>query len=347
MTRWEARGIATRVDGFTLGPIDLVVDGPEAVAVIGRSGAGKTTFLRTLAGLAAPTQGTIRRDDTEVTGLPPEQRGVGFVPQGLGLFPHRTVEGNVRYPLDVLSSGQRKDRVPELIDRFGLKAFAHRRISQLSTGEQQRVAIARALAAEPRLLLWDEPLVSLDVVARDDLLDALREAQALEQIPIVLVTHDAPIAFSLAHQFLTLDEGRVLFQGSGQELLRRPPDPFVARFLGYENIYRRDDLEQAMDRPWARWLERHSGSSGVCFSAHRARVPGEGPTVFEARVRRSEPVPDGVLVEGDSDGLPVALRVDDPSSGGLPVAGMTIRFSLDEAALHPLGPSGPLTGTRQ
>jgi molybdenum ABC transporter ATP-binding protein len=203
--------------------------GPETVALVGPSGAGKTSVLRAIAGLARPARGAIscgdeiwfdadRRVDRR-----PEERSVGFVFQEYALFPHLSVERNVAF------GGARPDR---LLWRLHIEHLAKAKPSELSGGERQRVALARALAREPKVLLLDEPMAALDPHTRGkvraELHDLLRELA----LPALLVTHDFEDAAALADRVGVLVEGRLRQLGAPAELLGAPADPFVAEFAG-------------------------------------------------------------------------------------------------------------------
>jgi ABC-type sulfate/molybdate transport systems ATPase subunit len=209
--------------------LELAV-GRETVALVGPSGAGKTTVLRAIAGLEAPEHGRIELDGTVLvdTGtrvdLPPEQRRVGFVFQDYALFPHMTVEENVRY------AG--RDRVGELLERLEIAHLAKARPESLSGGERQRVGLARALARDPGVLLLDEPLSALDAHTRAAVRAELRELLEGFGLPTLLVTHDYEDAAALAGRIGVLVEGTLLQLGTPAELIAAPADPFVASFTG-------------------------------------------------------------------------------------------------------------------
>jgi molybdate transport system ATP-binding protein len=213
---------------FTL-ELTLAV-GRETFALVGPSGAGKTSVLRAVAGLARPASGSVALggrvlfDADRGVDLPPEERGVGLVFQDYALFPHMTVQQNVAY------GGRR--RVDELLDRFRIAHLAKARPGQLSGGERQRVGLARALARDPGVLLLDEPLSALDPHTRATLRLELKEILDELDLPVLLVTHDFHDAAVLADRVGALVEGRVRQVGAPSELIAAPADAFVASFTG-------------------------------------------------------------------------------------------------------------------
>ena len=202
----------------------------ETVALVGPSGAGKTSVLRAIAGLLRPERGRIALEDetwldtASRVDLPPERRRVGLVFQEYALFPHLSVRANVAF-------GGR-DRVDELLERFGIAALADARPGAISGGERQRVALARALAREPGVLLLDEPLSALDAHTRRRVRGELREVLGELGLPTLMVTHDFEDATSLADRIGVLVDGRLLQVGSPSELVASPADAFVAGFTG-------------------------------------------------------------------------------------------------------------------
>jgi ABC-type Fe3+/spermidine/putrescine transport system ATPase subunit len=335
MTHWVVDGLETDLDRFHLGPVDLDLAAGTAVAVLGPSGAGKTTLLRSLAGFLPARRGTIWRDGVDLTHCPPEARALGYVPQGLGLFPHRTVEANVRYPLDLRDRPDARPRTAELLQQFHLTALARRYPARLSGGEQQRVALARALAAEPELLLWDEPWQALDVQARYELGLVFHELRASVPTPVVVVTHDPALAFSVADGFVLLGGGRVRGRYDATTLLGAPPDPFAARFVGYENVFDRAALESRPNSGLAEWLLGLAGPEGVAFSApglEAADAPG-----WTGVVRSARPGPTGLTVEVEADDLLLTLRVSPPWPTPTPAYGARVRFPIDADSVRPLG----------
>ncbi|MCI4331570.1 MAG: ABC transporter ATP-binding protein [Thermoplasmata archaeon] len=340
MTRWTLEGLCATLGGFRLGPIDLEIGEAETVAVIGRSGAGKTTLLRSVAGLVDLAAGEVRRDGVSCTRWPPERRRLGYVPRGLALFPHLNVQRNIRFAAALRHPGEAGGRTEELLERFRLRPFAGRRPAELSTGEQQRVAVARALASEPELLLWDEPLGALDVATRKELLDTLATVREDDRIPLVLVTHDPSIAYSLADRFLLLEEGRMRFLGAPAPLVERPGDPFVARFLGYENVFSRDELHEHRGGLLGEWLLSRSGPQGLAFVAGAVALTSPEGTPWKGVVRRLEPTPSGIRVDTVAGGLALSAMVPLGShgTGGLPgPVGSPVGITVNAEELHPLG----------
>ena len=343
MSAWTIAGLTSDAGPFHLGPVDLDLGPTESVAILGRSGAGKTTLLRGLAGLGTVSGGRIHRGDEETTRLPPEHRSAVYVPQGLGLFPHRTVRRNVAYPLEISGAEDVDGRTDQLLERFGLGALSARWPTTLSSGEQQRVAIARALAAGPELLLWDEPLGALDLLAREELLEGLREVRSEESIPLLFVTHDPALALSLADRWLVLEAGRVVYLGRPAPLISAPPDRFLARFVGFENLFAPADLTASPRGPFREALTRRLGSDGVGVGTPRAHGGRSGDDEFEARVERVEPSADGFRVEANCEGLDLTLGCDadaDPT----PRPGDRLFFSLAGVRQAPIG--GPFLDGR-
>ncbi len=232
MSRLELVGLRAERGAFRLGPVDFDVPAGTATVLLGPSGAGKTTLLRAIAGFLPLTAGHVHVDGDPVENRPPERRDFGFVPPNLGLFPQRCVRENVRYPLRLRGDPGSGAKTADWLERFGLGALADRYPHELSSGERQRVAMARALAAEPKALLWDEPLAALDVESRDALVRLLRDRLETERIPLLLVTHDPTTAFALASRVVVLESGRVRADRTPQELALGPLDHFLARFLG-------------------------------------------------------------------------------------------------------------------
>jgi ABC-type sulfate/molybdate transport systems ATPase subunit len=220
--------IAVGLRSFELG-VSLTVGG-ETVALIGPSGAGKTTVLRAIAGLRRPDRGRIALgervwfDSAAKVDLPPERRSVGLVFQEYALFPHMTVRANVAF------GGE--GRVDELLERLRISHLAGERPGGLSGGERQRVALARALARDPDVLLLDEPLSALDAHTRSVVRGELQDVLAALALPTLIVTHDFRDAAALAGRIGVIVDGQLRQEGSAADLVARPADAFVASFTG-------------------------------------------------------------------------------------------------------------------
>jgi osmoprotectant transport system ATP-binding protein len=228
--------------------LDLSIPRGELVALVGPSGCGKTTTLKMINRLIEPTAGTVWIEGTDARSLPAHElrRGIGYVIQQAGLFPHRKVRDNVATVPRLLgwSRSRVDDRVDELADLLGLERdLLDRYPAALSGGQQQRVGVARALAADPPVLLMDEPYSAVDPIVRARLQDELLDLQHRVHKTIVLVTHDIDEAIKLADRIVLLNIGGVVAQaGPPDELLRAPADPFVADFLGDDRGIKRLSL---------------------------------------------------------------------------------------------------------
>ncbi|HSI97909.1 MAG TPA: ABC transporter ATP-binding protein [Gaiellaceae bacterium] len=267
--------VTVRFDGVpALDGVSLDVADDEVVTVLGPSGSGKSTLLRVVAGLQRPDSGRVLLDGEDLAPVPPHRRGIGLVFQDHALFHHRDVWGNVVFGLRMRgdSSPEIERRGREVLELVGLTGFERRSVATLSGGEQQRVALARALAPEPRVLLLDEPLGSLDRRLRDRLLEDLRQLFDELRVTALYVTHDQAEAFGLSNRVAVMREGRVVQTGTPDELWSRPVDEDAARFLGLGNV-----RDGTVVRPEAVTVRRASDGTrgdGVVESVVR-----HGPTV--------------------------------------------------------------------
>lgn len=210
----------------------------ELVALVGASGSGKTTTLRIVAGYEQPDSGRVLFSGQDITRLGPSKRDFGMVFQHYALFPHMSVAENVAFGLEARGV-RRPDRVQRAIaalDRVGLGGKGERMVQQLSGGEQQRVALARAAVIDPRLLLLDEPLSNLDPALRQSTRDELRTTLKESKAPALFVTHDQDDAFAIADRIVLLSRGRVLQDGSPEDLYDRPATRDVAMFIGHATL---------------------------------------------------------------------------------------------------------------
>jgi sulfate/thiosulfate transport system ATP-binding protein len=230
--------VTKRFNGFTaLESVSLAIPGGSLTALLGPSGSGKSTLLRVIAGLEQPDEGVVSIEGDNVTALPPQKRGVGFVFQHYAAFKHMTVRDNVGFGLTVRKLPRReiRERVGELLELVQLHGLADRYPAQLSGGQRQRMALARALAVEPRVLLLDEPFGALDARVRKELRRWLRRLHDEVHVTTVLVTHDQEEAMDVADRVALLNEGRIEQIGKPRDLYEHPANEFVMSFVGPVN----------------------------------------------------------------------------------------------------------------
>jgi putative spermidine/putrescine transport system ATP-binding protein len=232
-------GVCKRFGSFAaLHPLHLEVAENEMLALLGPSGCGKTTTLRLIAGFETPDAGRVLIADRDVTRLPPARRRLGMVFQNYSLFPHMTVADNVAFGLRMqgVPRAERDPQVRTMLETVQLASLAERYPRQLSGGQQQRVALARALAAQPRILLLDEPLGALDKNLRESMQFELRTLHRRLGLTGVLVTHDQEEALSLSDRVAVMRAGRIVQIGAPDAIYAYPATRFVSTFLGTSNI---------------------------------------------------------------------------------------------------------------
>jgi molybdate transport system ATP-binding protein len=224
--------------------LNISFSAPAGITILfGASGAGKTTLLDCIAGLQTPDQGSIAAGDTKLfdseagVHLPPQRRNIGYLFQTLALFPHMTVQQNVKYGLASLDRLEQEQRSSEVLESFHIASFGRRRPGEISGGERQRVALARTLVTRPRVLLLDEPLTALDAVTKASIIDDLRAWNQRLRIPILYVTHDREEVYALGERVIVLESGRLIAEGTPHDVLRRPQLESVAQLVGFENIF--------------------------------------------------------------------------------------------------------------
>src|SRR5271157_6217435 len=235
----EIRGIHKSYEAQSLlQGISFLVGTGETICLLGPSGSGKSTLLRIIAGLEPPAAGQILWDGNDLASTPPHLRDFGLVFQDYALFPHLDAFDNVAFGLKMKNwkSDEIKTRLAEVLELVNLRGFEHRKVTDLSGGEQQRVALARALAPRPRLLMFDEPLGALDRALREDLLNELRGILHQTQIPAIYVTHDQDEAFTIADRVLLLHDGQIVQEGTPADVWSMPNSVWAAQFLGLGNI---------------------------------------------------------------------------------------------------------------
>src|SRR5512133_1086434 len=221
-----------------LNGVSFEVHGGEILCLLGRSGSGKSTMLRIIAGLENAESGDILWDGVSMLGVPTHQRNFGLMFQDYALFPHKNVAENVAFGLVMqhLPAAEIRKQVRESLERVNMAGFANRSVAELSGGEQQRVALARALAAKPRLLMLDEPLAALDRSLRLELQEELHSLLHQPELPVIYVTHDQEEAVILGDRLAILHEGVIVQNGTPQQVYATPANRWVAEFLGMKNF---------------------------------------------------------------------------------------------------------------
>jgi thiamine transport system ATP-binding protein len=326
--------------------LDLSASDGEVVCVLGPSGCGKSTLLRAIAGLEPLRDGTITLDGHDLAGRRPDQRDVGLMFQDHALFPHRSVADNVAFGprMRGLARAAIRARVDEVLALVDLAGFGHRRVTELSGGEQQRVALARALAPRPRLLMLDEPLGSLDRALRDQLLDQLPGVFANAGCTVLYVTHDQDEALSLADRVAVMRAGRLVQTDAPDRLWRRPRDRFVAGFLGIDLVLdadvRRGRATTALGTFGLPHVRDGTTQLAVLPDALRlvaATPPAAHELGVTGKVTGRRFAGDHTVVTVEAAGGPV-LTVPVWRTAP-PEVGDTVTVALDPSRVHPLGPS--------
>jgi putative spermidine/putrescine transport system ATP-binding protein len=316
--------------------VDLSVSSGSFVTILGPSGSGKSTTLNVVAGFLEPDHGTVSFGGTDVTRVPPGGRRLGIVFQNYAIFPHLTVGENVKFPLVAQRvRGDRDQRVREMLELVKLGGFEDRRASTMSGGQLQRVALARALAAQPQVLLLDEPLSALDKQLREDMQSELKSIQREVGVTTISVTHDQSEALSMSDQVVVMNAGRIEQQGSPEDMYGKPATEFLARFLGEVNLLPVDAAGSC------RLL-------GVQDTAHAQRLlvvrpedlridrDGTARTSFDARVESVQFQGGSVRLEVSAPyaDQPLVVREAYAGYGSAARPGDTVRLGFHHSFLH-------------
>jgi putative spermidine/putrescine transport system ATP-binding protein len=269
-------------NSYAVQNINLTIPHGSYCCLLGPSGCGKTTILRMIAGHETPTSGQIYIGDQMVVGKAPVERGTAMMFQSYALFPHLTIADNVGFYLKMRGVGkdERRERVEEMLKRVQLEQFRNRMPSQLSGGQQQRVALARSLITNPKVLLLDEPLSALDEFLRLRMRGELRSLQTELGITFVHVTHTQPEAIALADMVVVMDTGRIDQADSAEMIFNRPKTPYVARFMGGQNVL------SGVVEGHAGGLVRLKAADGSIFEATADGAPPAAGQKMSIAIRR-------------------------------------------------------------
>jgi spermidine/putrescine transport system ATP-binding protein len=324
--------------------LDLDIHRGEFLALMGPSGCGKTTTLRMLAGLEAPSSGTITIGGKVMNDIPPHQRDTPMVWQSLALFPFLTVVENVEFGLRMrkIAPKERRDRAMMWLDRMQLKGFETRRIDQLSGGQRQRVALARSLVTEPEMLLLDEPLSALDAHLVIRMQGVLTKLQKELGITFVYVTHSQSEAFAMADRVVIMGHGEIEQIGRPQEIFRGPRTRFVAEFVGRNNILAGPVTGGMMETPQGPVpVAAPNGQAEIVVAADRVTVTRDrpdGPAIRAAFLSEAFAGTGIICYFETPDGAEWKAQVNETQLAALqPESGQEFWLSWDPARAHVMG----------
>jgi molybdopterin-binding protein len=350
----ELDRISVQVGSFDLHDVSFSVPSGGYALIIGPTGSGKTTLLEAIAGHATLRSGKVLLHGQDMSGVPPERRGLGFVYQQYHLFPHLSVRDNISYGLSRGRSGKPADaggngRAADLAETLGITHLLDRAVRGLSGGEQQRVALARALAPRPRILLLDEPFASVDPTTRHLLRRELRTLHEREGITTLQVTHDFDEALRLGDLVAVLADGRIAQSGTPEQVFRYPNSAFVARFVGTGNVLAGSVERLGEGNPFAaRFItgpltlevvaEREGPMHAVIrpedIVLSRGELPGSARNRMTATVGRLERLGPVTMVHLDV-GRPLLASVTTASAEEMSLAtGMNLTIAFKATAIH-------------
>jgi putative spermidine/putrescine transport system ATP-binding protein len=280
-------------DQVAVSDFNLTVEDGELVSFLGPSGCGKTTTLRITAGFETPDTGMVVVDGVDITALPTNRRHMGMVFQGYALFPNMTAAENVEFGLAVQKRpvAERRARVSELLELFGLANFGTRYPHQMSGGQQQRVALARAVAVQPGVLLLDEPLSAVDAKVREELRTEIRRMVTQLKITTILVTHDQSEALSISDRVVVMNRGAIEEVGTPAQIYAEPRSAFTAGFIGAMN-----EITVKVVSGVQGTVER--GGRRVAAPGATGLADGQSALLL-VRPELLEPLADGAVLNGD------------------------------------------------
>ncbi|WP_226579395.1 ABC transporter ATP-binding protein [Acuticoccus sediminis] len=344
----ELTGVSMRFGDFTaVAETDLTIRAGEFFSILGPSGCGKTTLLRIVSGFLTPSGGRVAIGGETVNHLSANRRPTAMIFQNLALFPLMKVWENVAFGLEArgVPKAARRKRADELLELVALTGHADKRPTELSGGQRQRVAIARALAVEPAVLCLDEPLSALDLKLRQHMRTELKAIQRATGVTFIYITHDQGEALAMSDRIAVMHAGRIEQVGPADEVYDRPETPFVATFVGEQNVLsgritRVADGMAAVATPLGEFLGRNTlglnegDAAMLMVRPERMVLDGEARNAFGATLERRDlegPFVQLVLSAGDQ-----LVSVQMPNVGRAPMAGaMRIGFAPEDAIVMP------------
>ncbi len=309
----SVEGISKTYPGFGIKNVSFDVQDGEYFVLLGKTGVGKSVLLEIVAGLTAPDSGSVRLDGRDITHEKMQNRQIGMVFQRSALFPHMSVYDNVAYPLRWRGRAKSEvgRRISQLADDFAISHLLQARPATLSGGESQRVSLARAVAGEPRCLLLDEPLSSLDAPSRSEIRAQLRRLSANGQL-MVHVTHDYTEAVSLSTHIAVMEEGGIAQIGTVEEIFQHPKSHFIARFVGIRNFFKgRLEAPQGEEAGL-----KHFATDGLSFSVLTECPSGPGSVMVRSEDVTITTTPSSTSARNNFQGPIVDIA---PAGGGAEV----------------------------
>ena len=342
----ELTDVSMRFGAFTaVEKTDLTIRSGEFFSILGPSGCGKTTLLRIVSGFLTPSTGRVSIGGEMVNHLSANRRPTAMIFQNLALFPLMKVWENVAFGLEArgVSKAERRKKADELLELVALTGHADKKPTELSGGQRQRVAIARALAVEPAVLCLDEPLSALDLKLRQHMRAELKDIQRRTGVTFIYITHDQGEALAMSDRIAVMNSGRIEQVGPADEVYDRPQTPFVATFVGEQNIFNGQivALEGDMARvttPAGTFLGRNphglrSGEAAVLMvRPERMGLASVQANQFDASLERRDLEGPFVHLKLSAAGQPVSMHT--PNLGRLPTEGATrLGFACEDAVI--------------
>ncbi len=311
----ELKNINYRVGNFLIKNFSLTINKGEYFSLVGPSGSGKSIILELLAGFRRPMSGQIFHNSQDITQVSIQKRPFRIVFQDFALFPHLNVFENIEYGIKQIekSKVERANLITTTAQQMGIEHLLNRTVNHLSGGEKQRVALARSIICKPDVLLFDEPLSSLDVNLRDDFLEIFQHLKK-SGFTILHVTHDFEEAAQLSHRIGIIENGNLIQMGEPIDFYKNPKHPFVAKFAGHKNIFKANLIKNEEDNSVYALLNQSEVkifTQEVCTGEFHVFIPSEAILISDVEVRSSaQNVLQGTISEFSIFGESVQLKID-------------------------------------